>query len=159
MRLKGWRLVSERWLSTAFSGEGARLAGGRWNSKGTGVVYLGGSLALAALELLVHLDHEQALASHYAIPVEFDESLVVTVAEGDLPDGFPGAETIPATQRLGDAWVASGSSPVLRVPSAVVQVEYNYLFNPAHPNATEVEIGEARPFSYDSRLVASRRSD
>ena len=153
MRLKGWRLVSERWLGTAFSGEGARLAGGRWNSKGTSLVYLGGSLALAALELLVHLDHEQALASHYAVPVEFDDSLVVAVADADLPERFPAPETIPATQRLGDAWVRTLSSPILRVPSAVVPLEHNYLFNPAHPEALKVEIGEAVPFAYDPRLV------
>lgn len=153
MRIRAWRLVSERWLGTAFSGEGARLAGGRWNSKGTSVVYLGGSLALAALELLVHLDHEQALAAHYAVPVEFDASLVAAVAEGDLPPGFPAAESIPASQRLGDAWVESRSSPLLRVPSAVVPVEHNYLFNPAHPDAQAVEIGEAQPFSFDKRLT------
>lgn len=153
MKVRAWRLVSERWLRTSFSGEGARLAGGRWNSKGTGLVYLGGSLALAALELLVHLDHEQALAGHFAIPVEFDDSLVAAVAADDLPADFPAAESIPATQRLGDSWVASEPTPLLRVPSAVIPVEHNYLFNPAHPDSMRVEIGEAQPFSYDKRLA------
>lgn len=153
MRLTAWRLVSERWLGTAFSGEGARLTGGRWNSKGTSLVYLGGSLALAALELLAHLDHQQALARHFAIPVSFDESLAARVDQSDLPEGFPSIETIVATQRLGDAWVKSEASPLLRVPSAVVPVEFNYLFNPAHPEAYAVEVGAAEPFSYDQRLL------
>lgn len=157
MKVRAWRLVSKRWLATAFSGEGARLAGGRWNSKGVAVVYLGGSLALAALELLVHLDHEQALRGHFAIPVEFDDSLVATVAEADLPAGFPSADTIPVTQRIGDSWVASGTSLVLRVPSAVIPVEHNYLFNPAHPDSERAEIGEGRPFSFDQRLAQVRQ--
>ena len=157
MKVRAWRLVSERWVGTAFSGEGARLAGGRWNSKGVPVVYLGGSLALAALELLVHLDHEGALAGHFAIPVEFDDSLVAAVAENDLPEGFPAAETIPLTQRIGDTWVRSSASPVLRVPSAVIPLEHNFLLDPAHPDADQVEIGEGKPFSYDRRLWGKER--
>lgn len=153
MILTAWRLVSARWLETAFSGEGARLAGGRWNSKGTSLVYLGGSLALAALELLSHLDHQQALRRHFAIPVYFDESLAARVDQNDLPEAFPAVETIVATQRLGDAWVKSEASALLRVPSAVIRPEFNYLFNPAHPDAGDVSIGEAQPFRFDERLL------
>ncbi|MEX2535894.1 MAG: RES family NAD+ phosphorylase [Trueperaceae bacterium] len=153
MRITGWRLVVGRWRESAFSGDGARVTGGRWNSKGTSVVYLSGSLALAALELLTHLDHQQALAQHYAIPVVFGESLIAVVHERSVPTGFPGPETIPATQRVGDAWVRSGTSSLLRVPSAVISQEFNYLFNPAHPDAQSVAIGDAKPFSYDRRLL------
>jgi RES domain-containing protein len=158
LTITGWRLVSERWLGTAFTGEGARLSGGRWNSKGVPVVYLGGSLALAALELLAHLDHKQALEGHYAVPVTFDRQLTMAVDKNDLPPEFPQAGTILATQRLGDTWVERGESPLLRVPSAVIPQEHNYLFNPAQEEAGRVEIGQARPFTYDRRLVRKQES-
>lgn len=153
MAIRAWRLVASRWQGSAFSGEGARLAGGRWNSKGTAVVYLGGSLALAALELLVHIDHSRALVEHVAIPVEFDESSVQVLEEDALPEDFPAAETIELSRSLGDAWVRTGEAPVLRVPSAVIPQEFNYLLNPSHERFREVTVGEPQPFRYDSRLI------
>jgi RES domain-containing protein len=119
------------------------------------MVYLGGSLALAALELLVHLDHRRALARHQAIPVEFDEALLAALDERDLPDWFPDPGTLESTQRIGDAWLDSGLSALLRVPSAVVPQEFNYLLNPAHADAPLVRIGEPVAFAFDRRLLAS----
>ena len=120
MTVRAWRLVAPRWLDTAFTGEGARIAGGRWNGKRSPVVYLGGSLALAALELLVHIDHERALDLHHAVPVDFDASLVLAVDPADLPEGYPAPATLRATQLLGDAWIREEAtcSFGFRVPSS-----------------------------------------
>lgn len=116
------------------------------------MVYLASSLALAALELLVHIDHERALASFVAVPVAFDEALVLAVDPLSVPGDFPAPGTIPLTQAIGDAWVERGASAILRAPSAVVAGEVNFLLNPKHPDAGRVERGEARPFTYDRRL-------
>jgi RES domain-containing protein len=116
-------------------------------------VYLGGSLALAALELLVHIDHRRALKGHVAIPVDFDEAALAAVDERDVPPAFPDMSTISATQRLGDAWLASRSSLLLRVPSAVVPQEFNILLNPGHPDIRALRIGEPIPFAFDRRLI------
>lgn len=153
MSLQAWRLVAAKWRDTAFDGEGARLAGGRWNTRGTAVVYLANSLSLAALELLVHIDYHQALQDHYAIPVYFDERLVLQVDRGDLPEDWTSADAIPQTQALGDAWIRSNASVLLAVPSAVIPQEHNYLFNPRHPQAGSLTIGEPQPFRYDPRLL------
>ena len=64
---------------------------------------------------------------------------------------------VSATARIGDAWIGSGNSPVLRVPSAVVRDEWNYLLNPAHPAFSKMKIGRARPFAFDSRLSPRSR--
>jgi len=156
--VRAWRIVNERWLQTAFSGEGARILGGRWNGKGTRIVYLADSLALAALELLVHIDHSQALKRHWAIPVEFTEESFARLASEDLPARFPDLTTLTTTQRIGDAWVRAGATPLLRVPSAVVTLEFNYLFNPDHELARNVKIGEAVPFRFDERLARKPRT-
>lgn len=154
--MRAWRLVATSWSHAAFDGEGARLSGGRWNSKGVPVVYLASSLALAALELLVHIDYEVALRDHVAIPVEFREELLLTADLGSLPEDWGSPEGRSHTQALGDAWVRSGASALLAVPSRIVPIELNYLLNPAHPDVEKLAVGSARPFRYDPRLLGRR---
>lgn len=117
------------------------------------VVYLASSLALAALELLVHIDYSRALEQHVAIPVTFDASLVLRVRPGDLPASWPDIGSVPETQALGAAWVREAGSALLAVPSAVVPHEVNYLLNPLHPQAGAVRVGSPEPFRYDPRLL------
>lgn len=154
--ITAWRLVAPRWAASAFDGEGARLPGGRWNSKGVPLVYLASSLALAALELLVHIDYYRALEDHVAIPVTFDERLVLHLDPDDLPADWTDVAQIAHSQALGDAWASGGASAVLAVPSSVVPIERNYLLNPRHPDMTEVELGAPEPFRYDPRLLKAR---
>lgn len=117
------------------------------------MVYLAESLALAALELLVHIDHERALDDFVAIPVDFEENLVLAVDPADLPEDWGEPQGLPYTQRLGDQWVREKASVLLRVPSRIVSVERNYLLNPRHPGAARVRLGEPQPFHYDHRLI------
>lgn len=146
-------MVAPQWADTAFDGEGARRAGGRWNSKGVRVVYLASSLALAALELLAHIDYERALKEHIAIPIDFDEALLLSVELAVLPESWGTPSGLAYTQALGDAWVERGASALLAVPSRVVPVERTYLFNPKHPNAEKVSVGQPQPFRYDPRVL------
>ncbi len=159
MSLQAWRLVAAKWLDTAFDGEGARLVGGRWNTRGTAVVYLAGSLSLAALELLVHIDNRRALQEHCAVPVSFDEGLVLHVNRGDLPEDWTSPGAIPKTQALGDAWVGSNASVLLAVPSAVIPQELNFLFNPEHSQAVSLTLGEPQPFRFDPCLLKPRPAE
>lgn len=117
------------------------------------MVYCAGSLALAALELLVHIDYETALKDHLAIPASFTENLVLHVARESLPDDWMTVRGLLHTQALGDAWVDRRASAVLAVPSAVVPAEVNYLINPKHPDALNVHVGVPAPFRYDARLL------
>jgi RES domain-containing protein len=117
------------------------------------MVYLASSLALAALELLVHIDYEHALTSHMAIPVSFDDTLVLKVSDTDLGKNWYTVGQRPHTRAIGDAWATSNASAVLAVPSAVIPVEMNYLLNPQHPDFFQVTIGVAQPFRFDPRLL------
>lgn len=155
MTITAWRLLHPKWLDSAFDGEGARLTGGRWNSKGVPLVYLSSNLALAALELLVHIDYHRALSTHCAIQVHFDEHLALHVKKEQLPVDWSSAAAIPETQALGDAWANSKASAVLAVPSVVIPQEFNYLLNPKHPDAKEVSTSEPETFRYDARLLKS----
>lgn len=150
----GWRIVKSRHAGTAFDGEGARLYGGRWNSLGTRMIYTSGSVSLAVLEVLVHVQEANLISSYSLIPARFDDALVQHLDRSRLPDDWRSYPAPPELQQLGDEWVRSQTSSVLEVPSAVVERESNYLLNPAHPDFSSIFIGEPEPFNFDERLLA-----
>jgi RES domain-containing protein len=148
-----WRIVKGRHAANAFDGEGARLLGGRWNSPGTRMVYTAGTAALAALEMLVHLNRVTTLPSYVLIRCDFAETLVADIDRKKLPAKWRSFPAPAALQAIGDDWVKRGSSAVLRVPSAVIEKESNYLLNPAHADFKRVAIGKPEPFDLDLRLI------
>lgn len=152
MTLKGYRLVKARHAATAFDGAGARRFGGRWNSPGVLVSYASGSVSLAILEILVHLDAAALLPSYSLRAVEFDESLTEQLVAAALPRGWRDYPAPPELRALGDAWIASGRSVVLRVPSAIVPDESNYLLNPVHPDFGRIRLYPPEPFRWDPRI-------
>ncbi len=149
---RAWRIVREDHRSAAFDGEGAWLFGGRWNSRGTRMVYTSITLSLAALQTLVHLNPPVAF-KYVAIPIEFDEALVETVAAMDLPADWNEEPPPPSTAEIGDRWVRESRSAVLKLPSVIISAELNYLLNPAHSDFKRIHIGTPRPFSFDPRLI------
>ncbi|MGH7717478.1 MAG: RES family NAD+ phosphorylase [Gemmatimonadaceae bacterium] len=135
-------------------GEGARLYGGRWNSPGRPVVYMSSTLALAALEYLVHVDPSDVPADLIALAISIPDDVVIqTVDATALPSGWAHRAGGPQCQEIGDRWLAAGSAAVLRVPAAPIPEESNLLLNPPHPDATRFEIVAERPFVYDPRLT------
>ena len=114
--IEAWRIDRKIYRETAFTGEGARLYGGRWNSEGISVVYTAEHRSLAMLEVLVHLRKPK----YYELySVKFDESFVQELATNNLPPNWDAEPPTSDTQAIGDNWVMSASSPVLSVPSAV----------------------------------------
>lgn len=147
---QAWRIVKEKHSTAAFSGEGARLYGGRWNSPGTSVVYTSGSRALAALESLVHLN-PPVMFKYVALPIEFDETLVEQMVM--LPAGWRDQPAPASTKAIGDLWVREVRSAVLELPSVIIAGEPNFLLNPAHPDFRRILIGKPEPFAFDPRLL------
>lgn len=152
--MRARRLVKRRHLPTAFDGEGARRYGGRWNSPGRAVVYLGGTPAIAALELMVHNARATLLDEQFVIvPVDVPDELVLDLDTSVLPVGWSDPADTSAAAAIGDAWLDSAASVALRVPSAVTLLDTNLLLNPAHPDIARAVIGEARGFRFDARLA------
>lgn len=152
MALTLWRLTKAQYAQTAFDGEGARLYGGRWNSPGRSVVYLAGSLALAALEILVHVKSQRELERYVKIRVEAPEGLTSTVEA--LPENWQQGRAPDETRAIGDRWLEAGKTPLLRVPSVIIPEEHTYLLNPQHPRVGKFSMGEPERFSFDLRLRA-----
>ncbi len=148
-----WRLCRAVHAELAFSGEGARRYGGRWNSRGLPMVYCSSSLALAAIELFVHLEPAQAPDDLVAIAAELPEGEPArTLAPGELPDGW--WADFEATRTLGDAWLRAGSSLALKVPSVPIRNEWNVLLNPLQPRMGELRVDSPQAFVFDERMFA-----
>jgi len=151
--LRSFRIVKLRHAATAFDGEGAWRHGGRWNSRGTRMVYTAESRALALLEILTHTGNADLLAAYAVMEIEFDAALVVALRGADLTDGWRASPPPAATQAIGDRWAADRGSLLLRVPSVLVPEEFNYLMNPAHPAFNKLRIGRPQPLALDARLA------
>lgn len=154
MTVHVWRIDKSKRAATSFSGEGARLYGGRWNSPGRPLIYTSEHPALAALEILVHAIPEKLLLRAYCLTeVTFDDALIDLLPKKALPKDWSDDPAPKSTQLLGDTWLASeDSQPVLRVPSAVVGGTYNYLINPLHARFRRIRVGMPKPFRFDPRL-------
>ena len=150
--LIGWRVVKDNHARTAFSGEGARAYGGRWNSLGVRVVYCSEHLSLATLEILVHILPVMMRDKFRAYRVRFDERLVTDLPTKKLPKGWDAQPPTAASQHVGDEWIKSGRSVVLALPTVLVPMERTFLLNPKHPDFGKIEIKDMGAFSLDPRL-------
>jgi RES domain-containing protein len=153
LKITAWRIFEPKHSATAFTGDGASLYGGRWNSKGVAVVYTAAHCSLAALEMLVHFNKQRFLKDYVVAEVSFDKRLVQSVQTHLLPAQWRADPPPPELQAFGDQWVAGGRSAVLKVPSSIIDAEFNYLLNPAHLDFSKISIGVGRPFSFDPRLL------
>ncbi|BAJ02183.1 RES family NAD+ phosphorylase [Shewanella violacea] len=152
--ITAYRIVKKKWASNAFDGEGARLFGGRWNSRGQSCVYLAGSESLAILEILVHLDNAQQINHYTLFAVELDEKDIMLLDKDALPHNWQEDPAPADTADVGDEWLNSQVSLALCVPSSIVTRERNFLLNVEHPAFdnmmnTKLEL----EFSMDRRLL------
>jgi RES domain-containing protein len=153
LTISAWRITKQKHAKSAFSGEGARIYGGRWNSPGTAMIYTAQSQALAVLEMLIHLDSPELLKRYSLFEVEMDLLYVAELDLSNLPRNWRANPTPAGVRALGDDWVASRRSVALRVPSALVPAESTFLLNPQHPDFSKLCIGKAVPFQFDPRLA------
>src|SRR4051812_31359126 len=141
-----WRIVWSKYAATAFTGEGAARASGRWHSRGTPVIYTAESRALAILELMAHIEADELLRHYRLISASFDQSLIKNIKPADLPVDWKKRPASDSTKEIGDRWILSNESAVLKVPSVIVAEESNFLLNPNHPDFRSVLIGDPEPF-------------
>jgi|ERR1700674_2061253 RES domain-containing protein len=147
-----WRITTARFARSAFSGEGARLYGGRWSPKGVPVVYTAANQSLAMLEMLVQ---DQPLRARYVIIEARIPSTVriERVSIDDLPSDWREISARQKLQAIGAAWASKRKAAVLAVPSAIVPRESNYLLNPLHPAFKRITISKPSTVETDLRLI------
>lgn len=149
-----YRLSKTKHLDTSFSGEGARIAGGRWNNKGNACVYSSLSEALAILEVLAHLQNDAPLDAYSFTRIKLEEEDVAVLPEAHWPTSWNVKTGSLDARRLGDGWLKSNDSLALLVPSVFTRHEKNCLINPNHPDLKDrLKSVETWPYSFDDRLV------
>lgn len=142
-----------KYAREAFDDEGAFRFGGRWNSRGTRIVYAAGSLALAALEMLVHLDDDSLLSAYSFVAAQVPPELILSVEDfRQLPKNWSASPAPHLIHRIGDDWAREKASAVLEVPTSIVPLEKNYLLNPSHADFSKIILGKPQRFVFDRRL-------
>ena len=146
--------IAKRDVVADLSGTGARLFGGRWNHRGTAVVYTSETRSLAMVEYLVHLSLSNAPKDLMIATIEIPDSIVPEdIPRSSLPKGWRNYPPPREVADLGTRWAKSKKSLLLRLPSAVVEQEYNILINPLHSEMPRVVLREVEAFEFDKRLV------
>lgn len=147
-----YRIAKTRHIND-LTGTGARMAGGRWNKKGTAILYTSESRSLAAMEYLVHVPLSLLPSDLSIACIEIpDIAHPDEIAEDDLPVGWWEYPAPSELAEIGTDWARGNHSLMLRVPSAVVQGEFNMLINPLHPEMLHVAVVQIESFSFDERL-------
>ena len=150
----GYRLVRERRAADAFSGEGARRFGGRWNPKNSPAIYGSEHLSLAVVEFRVNQGGYDPEDMYVYFRFEFDAALIEFV---ELPPEewlarFKGDGSITAAQAFGKEWILQKRSAVLSVPSSVIRIERNLVLNPQHADFTKIGVKPPAKLDLDKRL-------
>jgi len=148
-----------RIVKTAYadlSGNGARLYGGRWNSEGKPMVYLASSRSLAVLEALAHLSPTNIPDDYCMLIVEVPDNAATSLDIKILPEHWNEYPEQNILKQIGNRFLLEKQQLLLKVPSAIVNEEYNYLLNPLHPDANKAKIVNKQPFKFDARLSPSQ---
>lgn len=125
----------------------------RWNSGGKRVIYTAENRSLACLENLVHRGGEGLNETFQVMVIHIPDHLSVkTIAETDLPRNWNKSVRCAKCRAIGDQWLAEQDTAVLRVPSALVRNEYNYVLNTLHDEFDAIEIVTTEAFEFDTRL-------
>lgn len=132
------------------TGKGAEIAGGRWNSKGLPLLYTAESRALCTAEIAVHLPLGVVPQNYFLISIRIPDSEILHLDQ--LPKEWKSFPYSQQTKEIGDRFIREEKSLILKVPSAVIAGDYNYLINPGHPMIRHVKVLTIEPYAFDDRL-------
>ncbi len=153
-----WRIALDAptFKADDLSGEGAKKSGGRWNKKGTPVLYTSESIALACLETLVHINAQGLPLNRYLVRIDIPTKVWDMAKKFNFKTAGFGWDALPAgtvSIDKGEKWLQSNTSALLFVPSVVIPQASNVLINPLHPDTKLIKAKKIEKFSYDPRLV------
>jgi RES domain-containing protein len=148
--MKVFRITGTKYAND-LSGYGAALAGGRWNKKGSRVVYTGESKEIALLETIVHTP-PMLIPKLSVVTLDIPENSITGITPSQLPDNWYDYPAPAILAEIGESWITENSSLVLKVPSSIIHTANNYILNCLHKDFEKVEIVEIKDFYFDTRL-------
>ncbi len=144
--------LSRKQYAKDLSGKGAEIAGGRWNSKGFAMIYTAESRALCTTEVAVHVPLGMIPKDYQMISIEIPDNLISNFDFQQLPEKWNSIPANRSTQEIGNKFIQENEFLVLKVPSAVVEGDFNYLINPLHEKMNTIKIIEIKDYNFDKRL-------
>ena len=150
-----YRIVKNKSRTTDLSGTGAYNEGGRWNNAGTYAVYTSENRALAALELLVHIDESEAPPNLFIMSIEISNTApIYDVIDTDLPEDWRLPEN-SALKNMGDKLLSANKFVAIKARSAIMPYEYNYILNPHYPGFHDLaKVAGVEDYNFDARLLS-----
>ena len=140
-------------FSEDISGTGAKLYGGRWNSKGIAALYVSEHISLSVLEMLVHNRFTDFAIELSLMHIFITDTMnIKEVKNNKLKTDW--VNDIDYTRFMGDQFIKAGTHPILKVPSAVIKEEHNFIINPLHVDFKKIKIMQTVSFSTDKRLFS-----
>ncbi|MDB5249397.1 MAG: hypothetical protein JWQ40_3791 [Segetibacter sp.] len=134
------------------TGEGARLNGGRWNHKLTPCVYTSESRALSVLEYTVNVNIEDIPRALSVTTLQIPEDNIIELSIAELPGDWRDSPSPSSTKDMGTELLKKRDYLIIKVPSAVLPDEFNYLLNPLHKESSRISIISIKDFVYDVRI-------
>ncbi len=157
MTLTVFRLGKHAYRDQLFGGQGGLYASGRWTPRGRPVVYTSASISLAVLEYTANYRRRgwvpASVLGRAVIPASVR---IKAVSLGELPANWFAASAPLQLQSIGGEWLERSETAVLKIPSAIVTEEWNYLLNPLHADFRKLRMGAPKAFSFDQRIARSR---
>jgi RES domain-containing protein len=146
-----YRIADEKFVRD-LTGTGAAMYGGRWNKKGTPVIYAGESIEIALLETIVHTP--PMLVPHLEIlTIEIPDHSITKITSKELPPNWGDYPAPTILSEIAEKWIKAGETIALQVPSCIIHTAHNYILNCRHADYSQVKVLKQKPFHFDSRLL------
>ena len=144
-----YRITTDKWCrNLEASGNSAR-----WNSRGSFMIYAAGSRALACLENIVHRSGEMSGKIYKVMLIEIPASLEIqAIKKSSLHKDWKSLTNYSYCQQKGNQWLKEGATCILKVPSVIIDEEFNYLINPQHNQFKKIKLADVEEFSFDARF-------
>lgn len=146
-----YRIASPKFIED-LSGAGSKQYGGRWNDKGVAMVYFAESRAMAVMEVLVHLRPEEIDREFVLAVFEVLDDSVLTIYTKDLSKNWKEESEVETLKEIGNKFIEENKFLLMKVPSVIIEEDYNLVFNPNHPHSNKIRLVEKRFFKFDVRF-------
>ena len=146
-----YRIASPKYIED-LSGAGSKQYGGRWNDKGVAMVYFAQSRAMAVMEVLVHIRPEEIDRDFVLAVFEILDENVLTIDITELPKAWKEKSEVETLKEIGNKFIKDSKFLLMKVPSVIIEEDYNLIFNPNHPQAHKIRLVEKRIFKFDIRF-------
>lgn len=159
MTVTVYRLTKIRYQNLIFSGLGGLYADGRWTLRGHPVIYTSASISLAVLEYTINYRRRGWVSASVLGRATIPDNVTIDAVNPDvLPRNWFAADSPPKLREFGQRWLHASESAILKVPSAIVVEEWNYILNPQHPDFKKLVLQKPKKFHFDRRLARERKT-